>query len=165
MLMAAFLVGLPIFFEVGFIILVPLVWNLARESKRSLLYLRDGADGAADHHALAGAAASGAGGRLRNCWAPTWAASILYGAALSLPMAIVERHLLRRAGSRGGCSCRCRRSRDGSVAQGERHDPRRRYRWWCSFCCLPVLLIFARPSSALASAARSAFSAIRSRRC
>src|SRR5881296_578876 len=35
-LTAAFLVGLPIFFEVGFIILVPLVWNLARESKRSL---------------------------------------------------------------------------------------------------------------------------------
>src|SRR5215468_4354784 len=37
-LISAFLVGLPIFFEVGFIILVPLVWNLARESKRSLLY-------------------------------------------------------------------------------------------------------------------------------
>src|SRR5690242_8369208 len=37
-LAAAFLVGLPIFFEVGFIILVPLIWNLARESKRSLLY-------------------------------------------------------------------------------------------------------------------------------
>src|SRR3954451_6075898 len=32
MLVAAFLVGLPIFFEVGFIILVPLVWNLARET-------------------------------------------------------------------------------------------------------------------------------------
>ena len=38
MLVAAFLVGLPIFFEVGFIILVPLVWNLARETKRSLLF-------------------------------------------------------------------------------------------------------------------------------
>jgi H+/gluconate symporter-like permease len=38
MLFAALLVGLPIFFEVGFIILVPLVWNLARESKRSLLF-------------------------------------------------------------------------------------------------------------------------------
>ena len=37
MLAAAFLVGLPIFFEVGFIILAPLVWSLARESKRSLL--------------------------------------------------------------------------------------------------------------------------------
>src|SRR5215510_3588295 len=37
-LTAAFLVGLPIFFEVGFIILVPVVWNLTRESKRSLLY-------------------------------------------------------------------------------------------------------------------------------
>src|SRR5512133_2960182 len=34
-LVAAFLVGLPIFFEVGFIILAPLVWSLARESKRS----------------------------------------------------------------------------------------------------------------------------------
>src|SRR5215470_9435846 len=32
MLVTAFLVGLPIFFEVGFIILVPLVWSLARES-------------------------------------------------------------------------------------------------------------------------------------
>src|SRR5215831_19092647 len=38
MLIAAFLVGLPIFFEVGFVILVPLVWNLARETKRSLLF-------------------------------------------------------------------------------------------------------------------------------
>ncbi|HUS07974.1 MAG TPA: gluconate:H+ symporter [Bryobacteraceae bacterium] len=37
MLTAAFLVGLPVFFEVGFIILAPLAWNLARESKRSLL--------------------------------------------------------------------------------------------------------------------------------
>ena len=36
-LVASFLVGLPIFFEVGFIILVPLIWNLARESKKSLL--------------------------------------------------------------------------------------------------------------------------------
>ena len=37
MLLASFLVGLPIFFEVGFIIMVPLIWNLARESKKSLL--------------------------------------------------------------------------------------------------------------------------------
>ena len=37
MLVAAFLVGLPIFFEVGFIILVPLVWNLARETRRSIV--------------------------------------------------------------------------------------------------------------------------------
>jgi H+/gluconate symporter-like permease len=38
MLVAAFLVGLPLFFEVGFVILAPLVWNLARETKRSLLF-------------------------------------------------------------------------------------------------------------------------------
>ncbi len=37
-LIASFLVGLPIFFEVGFIILVPIVWNLTRETKRSLLF-------------------------------------------------------------------------------------------------------------------------------
>jgi len=30
-LVAAFMVGLPIFFEVGFIILVPLAWSLAKE--------------------------------------------------------------------------------------------------------------------------------------
>ncbi len=38
MLVAAFLVGLPIFFEVGVAILAPLVWNLTRETKRSLLF-------------------------------------------------------------------------------------------------------------------------------
>lgn len=37
-LLSSFLIGLPIFFEVGFIILVPLVYSLARESKKSLLY-------------------------------------------------------------------------------------------------------------------------------
>src|SRR5690242_18849824 len=38
MLTAAFLVGLPIFFEVGFVILAPLSWSLARETRRSLLF-------------------------------------------------------------------------------------------------------------------------------
>src|ERR1051325_8420962 len=38
LLVAAFLVGLPIFFEVGVVILAPLVWNLARETKRSMLF-------------------------------------------------------------------------------------------------------------------------------
>jgi gluconate transporter len=37
-LVASFLVGLPIFFEVGFIILIPIVWSLTRETKRSLLF-------------------------------------------------------------------------------------------------------------------------------
>lgn len=37
-LVSSFLIGLPIFFEVGFIILAPLAISLARESKRSLLY-------------------------------------------------------------------------------------------------------------------------------
>ncbi len=37
MMVAAFLVGLPIFFEVGFIILVPLVYSLTREGKRSIV--------------------------------------------------------------------------------------------------------------------------------
>jgi gluconate transporter len=37
MMLAAFLVGMPIFFEVAFIILVPLVYSLTREGKRSLV--------------------------------------------------------------------------------------------------------------------------------
>lgn len=38
MFVAAFIVGLPIFFEVGFMILVPLTYSLTREGKRSLLF-------------------------------------------------------------------------------------------------------------------------------
>ncbi len=59
-LVPSFLVGLPIFFEVGFIILVPLVWSLARESKRSLLFFGMAMCAPLTITAFAGAAASGA---------------------------------------------------------------------------------------------------------
>src|ERR1041385_864146 len=87
MLVAAFLVGLPIFFEVGFVILVPVVWNLARETKRSLLvYGLPMAAALTVNHALvpphpAPAAASQLlGGDLGK--------TILYGVLLSIPMSI-----------------------------------------------------------------------------
>src|ERR1700730_6901117 len=87
-LTAAFLVGLPIFFEVGFIILVPLVWNLARESKRSLLYygLPMCAALTVTHslvppHPAPAAAAQLLGADLGR--------TILYGAAASIPMTII----------------------------------------------------------------------------
>src|SRR2546426_5941268 len=87
-LTAAFLVGLPIFFEVGFIILVPLVWNLAKESKRSLLYygLPMCAALTITHslvppHPAPAAAAQMLGADLGR--------AILYGAAASIPMAII----------------------------------------------------------------------------
>lgn len=38
MSLAGFLVAIPVFFDVGFIILVPLVYALSRETKKSLLY-------------------------------------------------------------------------------------------------------------------------------
>ncbi len=86
-LVAAFLVGLPIFFEVGFIILVPLAWSLARESKKSLLYygLPMTAALTVTHamvppHPAPSAAASLLGADLGR--------TILYGALLSIPMAI-----------------------------------------------------------------------------
>jgi gluconate transporter len=81
-------VGLPIFFEVGFIILVPLVWNLARETKRSLLVygLPMAAALTMTHslvppHPAPAAASQLMGGNLSN--------TILYGVLVSLPMAIV----------------------------------------------------------------------------
>ena len=87
MLVAAFLVGLPIFFEVGFIILVPLVWNLARETRRSLLFygLPMAAALTMTHslvppHPAPAAATQLLGGDLGS--------TILYGAAISLPMAL-----------------------------------------------------------------------------
>ena len=86
-LVAAFLVGLPIFFEVGFIIMVPLAWNLARESKKSLLYygLPMTAALTVTHamvppHPAPSAAASLLGADL--------GLTILYGALLAVPMAI-----------------------------------------------------------------------------
>ena len=88
LLVAAYLVGLPIFFEVGFIILAPLVWSLARESKRSLL----------SYGMPVAAALSATHSLVPPHPAPVDAAQllgadlgriILYGVAVSLPMAIV----------------------------------------------------------------------------
>lgn len=86
-LISAFLIGLPIFFEVGFIILVPLAWSLARESKKSLLYfgLPIAAALTVTHamvppHPAPAAAAQLLGADLGR--------AILYGGAVSIPMAI-----------------------------------------------------------------------------
>ena len=88
-LVSAFLVGLPIFFEVGFIILVPIVWNLARESKRSLLYYGMAlmapltiTHALVPPHPAPAAACQLLGADLGRV--------ILYGAALSLPMAVAS---------------------------------------------------------------------------
>ena len=88
MLVAAFLVGLPIFFEVGFIILVPLVWSLTRETKRSLLFygLPMAAALTMTHslvppHPAPAAASQLMGGDL--------AQTIVYGVLVSIPMSIV----------------------------------------------------------------------------
>src|SRR5581483_6552504 len=37
-LLASFLVGLPLFFEVAFIVLIPIIWSLTKESRKSLLF-------------------------------------------------------------------------------------------------------------------------------
>lgn len=86
-LTAAFLVGLPIFFEVGFIILLPLAISLGRQSKRSLLYfgLPIACALTVTHamvppHPAPAAAAQLLGADLGMV--------ILYGAVLSIPMAI-----------------------------------------------------------------------------
>lgn len=87
-LTASFLVGLPIFFEVAFIILVPLAWSLARESKRSLLYygLPIACALTVTHamvppHPAPSAAAQLLGADLGK--------TILYSIAVSIPMAIL----------------------------------------------------------------------------
>jgi gluconate transporter len=38
LLVAAFLVGIPLFFEVGVVIMAPLAWSLSRETRRSMLF-------------------------------------------------------------------------------------------------------------------------------
>lgn len=84
---AAYLVGLPLFFEVGFIILAPLVWSLTKESKRSLLVYGMPMTAAlsATHslvppHPAPAAAAQLLGADLGRV--------ILYGIVVSIPMAV-----------------------------------------------------------------------------
>src|SRR6266550_3844409 len=88
MLVAAFLVGLPIFFEVGFIILVPLVWNLTRETKRSLLFygLPMAAALTMTHSLVPPHPAPAAASQLMGA---DLARTIMYGVLLSIPMTIV----------------------------------------------------------------------------
>ncbi|HKW98303.1 MAG TPA: gluconate:H+ symporter [Bryobacteraceae bacterium] len=88
LLVAAFLVGLPIFFEVGFIILAPLMWSLGRESKRSMLYygMPMMAALSATHSLVAPHPAPSAAAQLLGA---DLGRSMLYGIALSIPMAIV----------------------------------------------------------------------------
>src|ERR1700734_3539050 len=88
LLVASFLVGLPIFFEVGFVILAPLVWNLARETKRSLLFygMPMAAALTTTHSMVAPHPAPAAAAQLLGA---DLGLSILYGAAVSVPMAII----------------------------------------------------------------------------
>jgi gluconate transporter len=87
-LTGAFIIGLPIFFDVAFIILAPIVWNLARESKKSILFygLPVAAALTVTHalvapHPAPAAAAATLGADIGK--------SIVYGILVSIPMAIV----------------------------------------------------------------------------
>ena len=87
-LVAAFLVGLPLFFEVGFIVMVPLVWNLARETKRSLLFygLPMAAALTMVHSLVPPHPAPAAASAL---FGADLGRTILYGIATALPMSIL----------------------------------------------------------------------------
>jgi len=88
MLVAAFLIGLPIFFEVGFVILVPLVWSLGRETRRSLLFygLPMACALTVTHSLVPPHPAPAAASQLLGS---DLGRTILWGIATSVPMAIV----------------------------------------------------------------------------
>jgi gluconate transporter len=88
-LATGFLVGLPVFFEVGFVILAPLTWNLAKESKKSLLFFALPMAAAltllhslAPPHPAPSVAAQMLGADMGR--------TILFGVALSIPLMIVS---------------------------------------------------------------------------
>jgi gluconate transporter len=86
-LSTAFLVGLPIFFEVAFVILLPLARSLGRESKKSLLFygLPIAAALTVTHAMVPPHPAPAAAAQLLGA---NMGLTILYGALLSIPMAI-----------------------------------------------------------------------------
>jgi len=85
--LAAFLIGLPIFFEVGFIILVPFVYSLTRQSGKSLLYfgLPVAAALTVTHAMVPPHPAPSAAAQLLGA---DMGKAILYGVALAVPMAL-----------------------------------------------------------------------------
>ena len=89
------------FFEVGFVIMAPLVWNLARETKPVAFVLWN-ADGrcADDHHAFAGCLRIPRRPPRRNCWGETWAQRSSTASPFPSQSRSLERHVLRQAGSR-----------------------------------------------------------------
>ena len=87
-LLASFLVGLPLFFEVAFIVLIPVIWSLTKESKKSLLFFgMPMATAMTVAHALVplhpGPAAAA------QLLGADFGKSTLYGVALCIPMIIV----------------------------------------------------------------------------
>jgi gluconate transporter len=84
---SSFLVGLPIFFEVGFIILIPFAYSLTRESKRSLLYygLPMACALTVTHAMVPPHPAPAAAAQLLGA---DMGKAILFGTAVSIPMAI-----------------------------------------------------------------------------
>jgi gluconate transporter len=87
-LLASFLVGMPLFFEVAFIVLIPVIWSLTKESKKSLLFFgMPMATAATVAHALIplhpGPAAAA------QLLGADFGKATLYGVMLSIPMIIV----------------------------------------------------------------------------
>jgi gluconate transporter len=89
MLVASFLVGLPIFFEVGVVMMVPLVWSLARETRRSLLFygLPMAAALTVTHSLVPPHPAPAAASQLLGS---DLGRTILYGIAISIPMTLAS---------------------------------------------------------------------------
>ena len=88
-LATGFLVGLPVFFEVGFVILAPLTWSLAKESRRSILFFGLPMAAAltvlhslAPPHPAPSVAAQMLGADMGQ--------TILFGVALSIPLMVVS---------------------------------------------------------------------------
>jgi gluconate transporter len=86
-LLASFLVGLPLFFEVAFIVLIPIIWSLTKESKKSLLFFgMPMATAATVAHALVplhpGPAAAA------QLLGANFGQAMLYGILLCIPMII-----------------------------------------------------------------------------
>ncbi len=86
-LLASFLVGLPLFFEVAFIVLIPVIWSLTKESKKSLLFFGiPMATAMTVAHAMVplhpGAAAAS------QLLGADFGTAMMYGIGLSIPMII-----------------------------------------------------------------------------
>jgi H+/gluconate symporter-like permease len=93
-LLTGFFVGIPLFYNAGFIILVPLIFSIARTAKLPLLYIAIPMAAGFKHHALLFSRHTRDQCFLVGAFKADLGKTLMYGLVISIPVVIIAGPLL-----------------------------------------------------------------------